>query len=63
MGTSHAAGTGGIEVTSVGVGGKYHVAGTVCDSVIGVSGTVVKEHIGWAVGGGGCGRLLGAYLI
>ena len=45
MSTSSAANFFDIEVASVGVGCKNHAAGSVGDSVVGISGDVVKELV------------------
>ena len=52
VGASAAARFANVEVCGVGVAGKDHVAGAVCDAFIGVRGEVVQElkHVGVGVG-------------
>ena len=60
MGTSAAAPLGLVEVPGIGVDGKQHAAGAVCDAVVGVGGDVVQELVDGGASGLGGGSLLGA---
>ena len=60
MGPSAATRPGLVEGASVGVAGEEHVAGVVCDTIVGVGGDVIKELGDGSVGVLGGGGLLGA---
>lgn len=60
MGFRSASGVGGIKVSGIRECSKDQVAEMVCDAIIGVGGTVVKELVSGRIVGCGVGCLLGA---